>query len=44
VLDREVQACVQQRNRKRLSVTWQFSVDQARGKLHRHYDKVLSNI
>jgi hypothetical protein len=44
VLDREVQACVQQRNRKRLSVTWQFSVDQARDKLHRHYDKVLSNI
>lgn len=40
VLDHEVQACVQERNHKRRTVSWQFSVTDARHKLHRHYAKV----
>ena len=43
VLDREVQACVQERNLKRRSVTWQFSVDHASQTLHLHYYNVYSN-
>jgi hypothetical protein len=39
-LDHEVQALVTARNRAQSKVDWQFSLPQARQKLHRHYDKV----
>ena len=36
-LDREVQACVKQRNAKRIQVNWQFTVNRARDKFKRFY-------
>jgi hypothetical protein len=39
-LDLEVQALVKERNELRLKVEWQFSIQQAREKLSRHYEKV----
>lgn len=39
-LDREVQALVKERNEFQITVTWQFSMAQARKKLSRHYEKV----
>ncbi len=36
-LEREVVAWVEQRNAKRITVNWQFSIQTARDKLHRHY-------
>jgi hypothetical protein len=41
-LDREVQAIVKERNELKLKVEWQFSIAQAREKLHRHYETVKS--
>ena len=39
-LDHEVQALVKERNEARSKIEWQFSLTQARQKLHRHYEKV----
>ena len=39
-LDHEVQALVKERNDAQSKVEWQFSLTQAREKLHRHYEKV----
>jgi hypothetical protein len=39
-LDHEVQALVKARNKAQSKVDWQFSLPQAREKLHRHYEKV----
>ncbi len=41
-LDREVQAIVKERNELQIKVEWQFSINQAREKLGRHYEKVKS--
>jgi len=41
-LDREVQAIVKERNEMKVTVDWQFSIEQAREKLGRHYDEVKS--
>lgn len=38
-LEREVLAWVHARNTKRLTVTWQFSIQTARDKLQRHYQQ-----
>jgi DDE superfamily endonuclease len=39
-LDHEVQALVKERTKAQSKVDWQFSLTQAREKLHRHYEKV----
>jgi hypothetical protein len=39
-LDHEGQALVNERNEAQSTVEWQFSLTQAREKLHRHYEKV----
>jgi hypothetical protein len=39
-LDGAVQAIVKERNELQITVTWQFSITQAREKLSRHYEKV----
>jgi transposase len=41
-LDREVQALVKERNELQIKVEWQFSITNAREKLSRHYENVLS--
>lgn len=41
-LDREVQALVKERSELKIKVEWQFSISQAREKLSRHYEKVVS--
>lgn len=41
-LDREVQALVKERNELKIKVEWQFSITQAREKLNRHYENVMS--
>jgi hypothetical protein len=41
-LDGEIQAIVKERNKPEIKVEWQFSIPQAREKLSRHYDKVIS--
>jgi hypothetical protein len=40
VLDREVTAIVKERERKRIKIDWQFSIESAREKLNRHYRRV----
>jgi hypothetical protein len=41
-LDGEIQSLVKERNKLAIKVQWQFSITQAREKLNRHYEKVLS--
>jgi len=41
-LDRQIQAIVKERNEMKIKVEWQFSIQQAREKLSRHYEKVKS--
>jgi hypothetical protein len=41
-LDREVQAIVKERNGSKIKVEWQFSIQQAREKLSRHYEEAKS--
>jgi len=41
-LDREIQSLVKERNALGIKVEWQFSINQAREKLSRHYEKVKS--
>lgn len=41
-LDREVEAIVKERNELKIKVEWQFSISQAREKLSRHYEEVIS--
>jgi len=40
LLQKEVLAWVKARNKVRVKVTWQFSIEVARDKLHRHYCRV----
>ena len=42
-LSAHVNACVTERNARRATVNWQFSLDKARKKLTRHYQKVYAN-
>jgi hypothetical protein len=41
-LDREMQSLVKERNQLAIKVEWQFSITNAREKLNRHYENVLS--
>jgi hypothetical protein len=41
-LDREIQSLVKERNQLAIKVEWQFSITQARERLSRHYENVLS--
>ena len=41
-LSREIECLVKERNKLQIKAKWQFSVDQARTKLNRHYEKVIS--
>lgn len=41
-LDREIQSLVKERNQLAIKVEWQFSITNAREKLSRHYENVLS--
>ena len=40
-LEREVQAIVKEREESEIKIEWQFSINQARGKLNRHYENVI---
>jgi len=39
-LEREVLAIVKKREEKAIKIEWQFSIEKARTKLNRHYEKV----
>jgi hypothetical protein len=41
-LSREIECLVKERNKLEIKAKWQFTVDQARTKLKRHYEKVIS--
>lgn len=41
-LSRELECIVKQRNKLEIKVKWQFTLDDARGKLNRHYNMVLT--
>ncbi len=40
-LEREVQAIVKEREESEIKIEWQFSINQAREKLNRHYENVI---
>ncbi len=40
-LDREVQAIVKEREESEIKIEWQFSINQAREKLNRHYENII---
>ena len=40
ILEREVYACVNERNKKQIKINWTFSITDARRKLNKHYKKV----
>lgn len=40
LLEREVLACVKERNEKEITITWNFTTNDARKKLKRHYDTI----
>jgi hypothetical protein len=42
-LDEQIQYLVKERNQVQASVNWQFSIESARTKLKRHYQKINSN-
>lgn len=42
VLSRELKAVVKERNKLKIKVKWQFTVEKAREKLNRHYKKVVA--
>jgi hypothetical protein len=41
-LSREIECLVKERNKLEIKAKWQFTVDKARTKLKRHYEKVIS--
>jgi len=41
-LSRELELIVKERNKLEIKVKWQFTVENARHKLNRHYEKVIS--
>jgi hypothetical protein len=40
LLEKEVLAIVKERIEKQIKIDWQFSIESARTKLNRHYEKV----
>lgn len=42
ILEKEVLACVKERNEKEINITWRFTTNDARDKLKRHY-KTIKN-
>jgi hypothetical protein len=40
LLEQEVLACVKERNEKEIKITWQFTTNDARKKLKRHYNSI----
>lgn len=40
LLEKEVLAIIKERTEKEIKINWQFSIETAREKLHRHYQKV----
>lgn len=40
LLDKEVMAIIKEREEKQIKINWQFSIESARAKLDRHYQKV----
>lgn len=40
LLEQDVLACVKERNEKEIKITWQFTTNDARKKLKRHYDAI----
>jgi hypothetical protein len=42
-LSTEIEAIVREREDKGIKIDWQFSIEGARGKLNRHYQKVNAN-
>ena len=41
-LSRELESCVKERNLLEIKVKWQFTIENAREKLNRHYEKITS--
>lgn len=41
-LEKEVLAIVKERNKKKIKIVWQFSIESARNKLNRHYQNVFA--
>ena len=41
-LEKQVIAIVKERSAKQIKISWQFSIEKARKKLNRHYEKVNS--
>ena len=41
-LEKQVLACVKERQEKKIKINWQFSITDARKKMKRHYEKVNS--
>ena len=42
ILRQEIEALIKKRNTLAVKVNWQFTVEKARDKLKRHYEKVMS--
>lgn len=42
-LEKEVLAIVKERNKKKIKIVWQFSIESARNKLNRHYQHVFAD-
>lgn len=40
LLEREILACVKERNENEITITWQFTTNDARRKLQRHYNTI----
>jgi hypothetical protein len=40
LLEKEILTIVKERNDKQIKIDWQFSIQKARTKLNRHYNKV----
>ncbi|HLM59412.1 MAG TPA: IS630 family transposase, partial [Pyrinomonadaceae bacterium] len=41
-LSRELESIVKERNELKIKVKWQFTMENAREKLHRHYENVAA--
>jgi len=42
-LEKEVLALIKERNHKKIKINWQFSIESARSKLNRHYQRVFAD-
>jgi len=41
-LEKEVLALIKERDEKKIKINWQFSIESARNKLNRHYQRVFA--